>query len=542
MSAGASAIRSVDVRQGRWIGRYLAALLGGFVPLYLLTRSSILVGDSQAFVDLTRAGDPAPLHYGDASHFLQVPLARALWRVLEAFGLPVSVEVIFVGLSLVGTLAAIVFVGLITAEILRTRTAAWLAAILFGTSLNIWTQWNGELYGLALGFVTAGLLFTLRGRIVAPALLWALAVLSHSEFVLAAPAFVLAIWMTEPDDVVTGQKLRRASWLLGLAAVSTLLVLLPGSWALGKWFDATSLIRWVWESFENRRGYGSPEIEVLRAIKGLVTAYTVAGHFWRDIFTGRGASSNPVFVLASAIGLLVLVLTGVLVAVAGLQRRLVLFALAWLLPFHVLVNWWFMPTVEKYHAGAVPGVILLVTGGLLHLAARLPVRRRFVLYAAYVVACAGLNLFGAVLPMQALGRNTAEAEREIRQLDDARGGRAVFVACDDPRAIVRTRVTFLRLRSVWTGTVPEIQETIRSWIRQRLRDGKEPYLVGRWCFPEEWKTKSSQAPFDMFFLAHSFQMVPTRITGIPITDSVPTNPFNWRRGDIVRLESRDGSQ
>ena len=34
--------------------------------------------------------------------------------------------------------------------------------------------------------------------------------------------------------------------------------------------------------------------------------------------------------------------------------------------------------------------------------------------------------------VQALGRDVAMAERQIRQLADQRGGRAVFIACDDP--------------------------------------------------------------------------------------------------------------
>jgi len=93
----------------------------------------------------------------------------------------------------------------------------------------------------------------------------------------------------------------------------------------------------------------------------------------------------------------------------------------------------------------------------------------------------------------------------------------------------------LRLRSVWTGTIPEIQEKVRSWTAARLQDGDEPYLVGRWCFPEEWKTTWSKAPFDLLFLEQSFALIPTRIADIPITEPVPTNPFSWRRGDIIRL-------
>lgn len=514
----------------------MAFVFFGFGLLYLLTRSSILVGDAKGFIAFARWGDPAQLHYGEPSHLLQVPLARGVWRLAEALRLPASLETIFIGLSLIGTLVAIVCVGLIAAELLRTEAAGWLAAILFGTSLLVSTQWNGELYGLALAFVTAGLFATLRGRIVGPALLWAMSVLSHSDFVMAAPAFIAAAWMAQPTIVTTAVKLRLTSVLLVLASTNTVLVMVLGSWTLGKWFDMTSFVGWLSRSYAARQQDVAERPEVFRAVKGLVTAYSVAGHYWRDILTRRGQYSMPWFVPAAAVGLVVLILTGVLVVAAARRRSLFLFALVWLLPFHILVNWWFVPTVEKYHAGALPGFVLLVTGGLVFAGAQVSESRRYLLYGGYVAAFAGLNLFGAVLPMQALGRDTTRAAREIRQFADERGGRAVFIACDDPRAIVDAGADFLRLRSIWIGTVPQIEQALTSWTRDRLREGKEPYLVGRWCLPEEWKTTSSKEPFDLFFLERSFKMVPTRIRDIPISTSVPTNPFNWTRGAVVRLE------
>jgi hypothetical protein len=311
---------------------------------------------------------------------------------------------------------------------------------------------------------------------------------------------------------------------------------LLGSWILGKWFDATSFVAWLVQSYAARRQDVSARPEVFRAIKGLVTAYTVAGHYWRDILSGRGEYSAPLFMPAAALGLLVLLLTGVLLAAAARRRSLFLFALVWLLPFHVFINWWFVPTVEKYHAGALPGFVLLVTAGLVHLGSRLSARGRLGIYVPYTAAYVSLNLFGAVLPMQALGKDASRAELQIRRLADERGGRAVFLACDDPAPLVDAGVSFLRIRSVWSGTVPEIEQSLTSWTRDRVREGKEPYLVGRWCLPEEWKTTWSKAPFDLQFLRRSFEIRPTDITGIPIAESVPTNPFSWTRGDVARLE------
>jgi hypothetical protein len=520
---------------GGTLARYVGTIVFGFLLFFLLTRPSIPIGDAKAFLNMALSGDPALLHYGEPSHFLQVPMARVIWLTLEGLGLPVSLEGVLVAISLTGTLAAVVFFGLIAAEILRTPAAAWVGAVLFGTSLNISTQWNGELYGLALGFVTAGLFFALRGRLVLPSLLWALSVLSHSEFALAAPAFIGAVWIAQSSVAGTGQKVQRVSAVMAMAAVAGGIMLLAGSWVVGKWVDAMSFAGWLRRSYETRQPDLLDHPEVGRALKGLLTAYTVAGHYWRDILTGRGSGTSP-FLLAAAVGLLVIAFTSVLLAASIRQRRLVLFGLAWLVPFHVLVNWWFLPTVEKYHAGALPGFVLLVTGGLITITEPLRARRRYLLYGVYVSACVGLNLFGALLPIQALGRDIARAEREIRRLTDARGGKAVFIACDASRVLVGAGVPFLRLRSVWKGTVPEIRQATIAWTSDRLREGKEPYLVGRWCLPEEWNTKWSKEPFDLFFLEQSFKMASIGIAAIPISESVPTNPFSWTQGDVVRLE------
>src|SRR5438067_850907 len=116
--------RVPETRKGRTSSGRVARLVGiaaGFLLLYVATRSAILIGDAQAFIARARAGDPAEIHYGEPGHFLQVPLARGIWRALGPFGAPVTLETIFIGLSLAGTLAAIVCMGLIAAELLGTE-------------------------------------------------------------------------------------------------------------------------------------------------------------------------------------------------------------------------------------------------------------------------------------------------------------------------------------------------------------------------------------------------------------------------------------
>ena len=63
----------MTIRQDRWIVGYVTVLLGSFVPLYLLTRSSILIGDGGHFIAIARGGDPTQLHCGGLTHILQVP-------------------------------------------------------------------------------------------------------------------------------------------------------------------------------------------------------------------------------------------------------------------------------------------------------------------------------------------------------------------------------------------------------------------------------------------------------------------------------------
>lgn len=532
----------IDERRPSDQRRFASVICLAFALLYLGTRSSILIGDAAAFIAVAREGSSTHIHYGEPSHFLQVPLARLLWLSLDSLGAGVSLDAIFVAMSLVGTLAAIAFVGLIAWELLGTQTAAWLAAILFGTSLHSVTQWNGELYGLALGFVCAAIFLALRGRVFGPTILWTLSVLSHSEFALAAPAMVLAVWAAFPQGVSARARVIRVTTVLAVAGTCTVVMLLLGAWAIGKWTDGASLVAWFARSVAGREQDVAATPEIFRAVKGLMTAYTVAGHYWRDILTGRGQFDVPGFLPAAAVGLIVILFTGLCVVAAAWQRRVFVFALLWFLPFHTMVNWWFVPTVEKYHAGALPGLVLLVTAGLVGVGARLPVRWRLVLFGSYLTACAGLNVFGAAVPMRQLADRTAAVEARIRQLPALSGGQAVFIACDDPKVIRAAGVPLHRMRSVWLGTVPDIQQALVSWAAARLHEGTAVYLVGRWCLPEEWKTSASTAPFDLYYLESSFRLVPTSVVDMPVTESVPTNPFQWVRGDIVRLTFKEAGR
>jgi hypothetical protein len=527
-----------DLLGRRWCLTYAGSLVAVFVPLYVLTRPLLLISDGAAWVREATLADPSRTWYGFPTYFLQIPLAAWSWRVLHALGLPVTVEGVHLGVSLAGTLTAIIFVGLIAATLLRSREAAWLAAILFGASLNPWTQWNGELSGLAVGFTAAGLFFALHDRLARAVAFWALSVLSQINFIYATPVFVLAAWMAGPDGRPAGTTLRRAAGLPVVAGTATLLLFLIGSRAVGKWHDLPGLVVWLSASFATVERSVLKTPDVARAVKGLLTAYTAAGHSLLNVIARPEAFESPGFVPALVIGSVLVAVSVAFVLAASRVRRLVLFALVWLVPFEALFNWWWAPAEEEYHTGALPGLVLLVAAGLWHCARRLPARRRYALYGGYVAVFAGLNLFTAILPRQALAADSLEAGEDIRRLMEARSDRAVLVTCDggNVTAVRNAGIEYLRIRSIWKGSVPEIQQAIRAWVDARRAEGKEPYMLGRWCYPKYWKTAWSKEPFDLYFLERDFRLIPAGITAVPTDQFSVTDPFTWGRGDVVRLD------
>jgi hypothetical protein len=532
----------VATRTASWRA-FNAVVLGGFAVLYIATRPVLMISDGASWVFEAANANPVNTWYGFPSYFLQIPLAHWLWSALHALGVPVSVAGVFLFISLAGTLTAVVSVGRIAAILLDSKEAGWIASCLLGAALNPWTQWNGELSGLALGFTAAGLWLVLRGGIGWPAALWALSVMSQVNFVLAAPAFVTAIWLSRPAGDSHGATLRRTVSVTALAGAVCLILFLVGSWAAGKWHAPADLVAWIQGSFRIADKSVGVHPQPLRAIKGLLTSYTAATHIVRDAFAERGILGHSGFLQTAVVAFGLLTMTGVLLASAIRRRRVFAFALAWLLPFHVGFNWWWAPTEEEYHTGALPGLVLLVTAGLISIGAGMSARRRNVLYAGYVAALAGFNLFVVIVPRQQLASDTISVSRQIQQLRDEHGGRLVLVTCDggNVEAVRRSGLEYLRIRSIWRGPVPDIQSRIVDWVAARLAEGKEPYLLGRWCLPENWKTQWSKAPFDLYFLDTRFRIGPPAIKAIPTDQESATDPFLWGRGDLAPLEKRNAS-
>jgi hypothetical protein len=517
-----------------WTRLDLIVLLAGFAVLYVSVRSSLLIGDAVAFTNFARAGDPAGLHYGEPSHFLQVLLTRAIWQGGLRLGLPVTVGGTLVAISLAGSIAATATFGAIAGILLQSRAAAWLGAVLFGTSLQVWTQANGELYGLASAFTSLAIYAALRRRTAIAAVLFALGVLSHADFVLALPALLVALRLAE-QDAPPPAWWRGAALLCALSGVLTLLVLLIGSRAIGKWHDRPQLVAWAQRSYTTRQTDIDPP-QPARALKGLITADTAAGHVVRDIATGRAPALEGWFLAWGAIAAILIAVTAALVLAAFLEWRVGLFALAWMLPPHVLINWRFIPTVEKYHAAALPGFLLLVLTGLVA-AGRRAGRAGLPLQVTFVVAGALVNLFGVLLPLRALGTELTAATSALDQLIADSGGRAVFVTCDAPAAVVRAGGEYLRIRAIWNAPPPLVEAQIVAWTTMQLANGRRVFVVGDRCLPEEWITTWSQAPFTLAFLEQRFTTGRPLIRHLPIAQTSLTDPLGWRYGDVRELRA-----
>lgn len=537
---GTSSDAATPAGRRRWMWVYVIVLVACFLPLYLTTRANVLISDGPSRVEAVMSRDLSDIQYMYPTYPLGVALIHAVWAVLLKLGISVSVESVLLGLNSIGTISAIIFLGLIAAEILETRRAAWLAAFLFGVSLNPWTQWNGELSGWSAGFGTTALFFVLRGRLLAPVILWALAVLSHVDFVFLTPALACAVWIGRWSTESTLWKLRRIGALIILSASTTIGLLLIGTRVAGKWTNFQELKTWFLlpMQFSGHLGFTTgfgPSI--FRALKGLATAFTAAGHHWRNILTGRGAFDNPIFGPAAGLGLLILAVMAIFILFAVWQKRLALFALALLLTFQMLENWWLVPTQEEYDTGALLGLILLITAGMFQMGKRLPRRSRPWLAAVYVAACGGLNLFTAVLPMQANEKQIEALSGSLSRLNIARGGMIAFVTCDKGPAIEQSGVEYLRIRDYWTGRIPDMQHTVLSWIDARLKEGKDVYVQDTLCFPDEWIVPP-QPPFDLHFVDRDYRSIETSLKRAPLPRSSPTDPMAWRHDDIVQIVPR----
>ncbi len=524
-----------------WAWRFAAILVISLVTLYAVTRSTVLPGDVLRFVQEAAKGDKDAPQLANPGHVLQVPLARGVWLGLAHLGVAASMEHVMAAIAMISTACAAVFIGWIALALVGTRAAAWTAAVLYGLSLHSGVMSNGEQYGLPIAICAAGIWLALSGIALWPGVLFGVSMMGHAEFFFAAPALCVATWYGRADLDARARVWRACRECVTGAAV-TGVGTLALTYYLKKWTGPASLMAWIVGHLRTDHQYTVSVPEPFRALKGLATALTFGGHVWRDALTGRGSVTELSFLLQMIAGLILLTAIVGGVWMARRDRRLLVLAGVWLLPFHVGGNWWIESTVEKYHGGALPALVLLVTGGWCVWMARWTPERQRLTLAGLVCVSGLLNYTGAVWPIRDLGIRRAAAAAALDALPGGTSGRRAIASCDLTPAVDASRTDVLRIRSYWTGTVPQIQDAIQVWVDARLREGSAVYLYGSTCYPEEWITDWSKDRFDMLFLRRAFQVSDPLVRDAPQHETVATNPRSWKRADVRRVTSREGAR
>ena len=504
---------------------------------YLLTASKTLINDGEAWLNTIRKADPTELYWTDAAHFLQIPLTRHVTDRLHAVGIAVDYRPVFLAICLAGTLAAAAFLGLVVAALAESASAGLLTAALFGTSLHAWLQWNGELYALALGFLAAGLFVAERGRWAIACVLWALAVLSHADTALAAPAFLVLFWRKAPADMAPWRRAVTAIARCFAAGALFFVFLFAYGWLMAAWAGFGEFIGWM------ERAYGLRlrtivEPHPIRALRGLVTAYSAGGHVVGEILTGRSPSLAGAFAMTALLTAAVLTATAVFALLALRCRRLAAVAAGLIVLVHVSFNWWLWPTTELYHGVALLGVVALVGGGAALWSRE--IRWRRVIVAGYVAACVVLNLTVSVLPVQAYGKDLERAEAVFRHLGNTAGGRLVVVTCTVNTALRRSGVRSLEIRRHWNADDRALRTAVMSQLRAAQAAGDAVYSLGRECTPWEWRVDVPRTTLSLHrLLGDDFTWVPTGLVALPTNPGVSqTNPLGWRTADLFELRPR----
>jgi hypothetical protein len=306
---------------------------------------------------------------------------------------------------------------------------------------------------------------------------------------------------------------------------------------MGAWTSFGEFSGWL------ERAYGLRlrtivEPHPIRALRGLVTAYSAAGHVVGEILTGRSPSLVGTFAFTALLAAVVLAATAAFAVRALRCRPVAAVAAGLILLVHVGFNWWLWPTIELYHGVALLGVVALVGCGAAMWSRELPGRRLAV--AGYLAACVVLNLTVSVLPVQAYGRDLERAEAVFRHLNDTAGGRLVVMTCTVNTALRRSGARGLEIRRVWDADERVVQSALVSRLRAAQAAGDAVYALGRECMPWEWRVDVPRTNLAVDrLLADDFTWVQTRALRLPTNPGVSqTNPLGWRTADLYELRPR----
>ena len=72
--------------------------------------------------------------------------------------------------------------------------------------------------------------------------------------------------------------------------------------------------------------------------------------------------------------------------------------------------------------------------------------------------------------MRALDADTLVAADRIRQLNGESASGVAMVSCTDSPPVAFGGIENLRIKKIWRPTVTQTQETVRSWVAERLAE------------------------------------------------------------------------
>jgi hypothetical protein len=487
-------------------------------------------------------------------------LTRWIGSAVEWMGWGGSLRFVYVGIGWVGLLWGIALVRRLLRRWTNDRHVPIIGALFYGSALGPWFYWNGELEVLAVAFSLAALDRLTQDKlsvsdIVLAGVFWGLSVLSHAEMVLAALPFV-----AELARKPAGR--RRAVFLAVLlclsGATTALSGLLIGGAIIGKWHDVPSLYRWLFGESATvvgtyAEGYGF--WPAAKALKGLFTSFSAAGHVLADLMRGRVETASSAFLVALLPSILV-VAGAVWFIARGLRLRgPAIVPGVWISAFLLLFNFYYQPAQEEYHIASTAPFVLLIGLGMWEWLRgdRGPSSWKRLVCIGFLIIHIALNLLGSIIPAKlSIHRNIAAAGelKHFSARSEKGEEKALILACEDENVIRWAGQDYLRVRTLTSEKRAVSAEELRIHIRSRLVDearrGRTILAVNRGCKADYWndlRTLAGKSPlpeeivrfqFDFLFLDFNFWRL-EEVRWFYLNPTSQTNPFNWRRGELYLL-------
>lgn len=528
-----------------WVALFL------FIPLYHFTKSPLLASDAEGWIQRATNPSTSEFHYGATGHFLQMPLSHHLHLIAQAVGLDFSVRQIFLAICFWSAIGSLFFFYFFLQHWFRFHDKAkekdWIplaGTVLYGTSFAPWVYWNGELFALSLLSIFGSLYFLSKKRFVVAGLSWAVAVLAHSEFSLLAPAFAFFLFLEnrrQQDDRWFFPYIKQSFSFFAFSGCATAIILVAGGYLLHKWHDPTSLFQWFQADLAKRTFWLGSGLQPLKAMKGLITSVTVAGHYLGEFLKGwRPHQYWELFSLIWSLAQVALVF--LLSALSMFRWRVFLFSLLWILPLQLLLNWRFLPAVEEYHSASQPALSFMLLAGALVAADRMNSKK--ILIAIYVFQFFFLNLFLGILPLKNFGDRVLLASEWFE-----RNPQAAVLVCDAQTFLEKSRIETFRIKGMAREGNPnliEIQSAILSWVDSKISEGKEVYTLGNRCEAEYWSTErvSIGLPtlakdithMNFSFLEKKYFIETANLNSLPLNAVVATNPITWKTETLYKIK------